>query len=458
MILIAGALAACSVRAPADDAPEGPSTSELEGGSGQATLAATEAADQDDSDQGGGGGAGIAPTATLALDYGECGMVLPILPTQPEPLVVGRPRDVDLSPVPAGARPAVERILEAPLTVSLTAFEMGSEAQGVRVNPTAQVPLASVVKIVHLIAYAEAVTNGEVNPETRVLLDDLNLYYLPGTDQGAHPRAIADLRNRGGISGDPATLALEDIPWMMMRYSSNAATDYIHMLLGQRRIEQTARDLGFTMQTAPCPFLGQYLAIGNHERSIDNLEAIDSYLQDPLFYAQDVMRLTALYTQLDSFREAEIDWRDGASERERRDAWIAFTEDINAQGASAEYARLMADIAAGGPISPTVNQIVRRYLEWPLVAYPGYDEAYLALGHKSGSLPGTLTGIYYGTEVPDEETGERRPTVVVAAFFHGLPFDTYRDWLRTVPYDDLAFWLIDDPAAIDELRVILGGG
>src|SRR5699024_10947347 len=47
-------------------------------------------------------------------------------------------------------------------------------------------PLASIVKIVIAITYAEAVEDGIVDPEERVPLADVNQYYMDGTDGGAH--------------------------------------------------------------------------------------------------------------------------------------------------------------------------------------------------------------------------------------------------------------------------------
>ena len=60
-------------------------------------------------------------------------------------------------------------------------------------RPEERQPLASAVKVVHLAAYARAVAAGELSPDERVPLADWERWHLPGTDGGAHPRALERL-------------------------------------------------------------------------------------------------------------------------------------------------------------------------------------------------------------------------------------------------------------------------
>ena len=54
-------------------------------------------------------------------------------------------------------------------------------------TPTSVYPLASTIKIMILGVYAQGVAAGKYDPEERVALAELDAYYLPGTDGGAHP-------------------------------------------------------------------------------------------------------------------------------------------------------------------------------------------------------------------------------------------------------------------------------
>jgi D-alanyl-D-alanine carboxypeptidase len=350
--------------------------------------------------------------------------------------------------MPAAAGPALQRILSAPQSVALVAYRAGQEGQGVYLNADAPMPLASVVKVIHLVAYVEAATAGQLNPLSRVSLAALEHYYLPRSDRGTHSRAVAELEENGRVSGEPPTISLEDVPWMMIRHSSNAATDFLHMLLGQAAIERAAVSLGLASQTAPCPFLGQFLAMANHSRPGGNDQrAVQAYLDDPLSYGREVMLLVDTYSNDTAFRQAEVAWRS----RWRRPSLTTqhfFSDHLNTQGSARDYAGLMARIAQNGLSNGESSFLARRYLEWPM-HFPANQELFSNLGYKNGSLPGVLTTVYYAYPI-----GEVTP-VVVALFFRDLPSETYRQWRQNLPHDELARWLLHDPQAIPALSTVL---
>ncbi len=67
--------------------------------------------------------------------------------------------------MPEAAKEAWDYMLESPETVGLAAYRVGDEANGVYLNADVPMPLASVVKIVYLVAYVEAVAAGELDPD-----------------------------------------------------------------------------------------------------------------------------------------------------------------------------------------------------------------------------------------------------------------------------------------------------
>ena len=385
----------------------------------------------------------------------SCGQLLPAGPPPAAPQITNL--DVDdaqraalQQAVPPAAWPALARLLDAPATVGLVAYQLGQPDTGVYLNENAAMPLASVVKLINLVAYSEAVAAGEFNPLEQVPLAELDRYYLPNFDLGAHQRAIEELRADDRVStGDNPSIALEDVAWMMIRHSSNAASDYLHQRLGQMRIEQTAVDLGLTTQTAPCPFIGQFLLMGNPTLSQSAAQsAMRDYLVDvPSGYGDDVMLLTDTYANLEDFRDEVADWR-----QQRRGPSIElqqfFSENLNAQGSAADYAGLMARLAQNGLSSPDSSFLARRIVEWPM-QFPANQELFTNLGYKNGSLPGVLTTAYYAYRWTDGAP------VVVVLFYRDLPQGTYRQWRRGLPHDELARWLLSDPQAIPLLRSVL---
>lgn len=398
------------------------------------------------------------PIATLLPAADDpCGRALPAMPpeipTTPSAPPQGSVGDLTAAGMPAIAAAAAQRFLSAPETVALVAYQAGREAEGVSYNADAPMPLASVTKIITLVAYVEAVAAGALNPLEPVALAELDRYYLPNFDLGAHRRAVNELRENGrALDTDPPSVYLEDVPWMMIRHSSNAANDFLLARLGQARIEETALRLGMTNHSAPCSFLGQFLVMANHTRRAGNdLRALEAYVAaapgSPPDYGNDVAALAEAFSSDPAFRQEEIGWRTDAR-RPSIETQRYFTEHLNARGAAREYAALAALIAGNGLSNPDSSFLARRYLEWPM-RFPANQELFSNLGYKNGALPGVLTTVYYAYRWNDPAP------VVVALFYRNLPQRTYRDWRSDLPHDELARWLLADPDAISAMRRFL---
>ena len=389
-------------------------------------------------------------------DVPDCGQILPILSSYDSAVVstleidpAARAQVANL--LPETARPVLDFILESPAQVALVAYRVGQEGDGISLNGDVPMPLASVVKIVHLVAYAEAVAAGELSPTATVTVTDLDRYYLPTLDLRAHSDALTGLEDEGLLFGEPPALLLDGVARMMIEYSSNAATDYLHMLLGQETIEETAVSLGLGTHTAPCPFLGQFLAMGNHTRATaDDQTAVAQYIADPDRYAQDVMQLTAAFSEDEAFRQEAIAWR-RQTRRPNGQTQRLFSETLNAQASADDYAVLMARLALNGLGSGESSYIARRHLEWPM-RFEDNQELFTNLGYKGGSLPGILTTAYYA--YPQDGSGP----LVVAFFLRDLERDTYRAWRQNQAHDEFARWLLYEPEAIPALRNLLAAG
>jgi D-alanyl-D-alanine carboxypeptidase len=396
-----------------------------------------------------------APTPFYDGDVPDCGQTLPILSSYDGEVVstlevdpAARARVLEL--LPETAVPVLDFILESPDQVALVAYRAGQEAEGVSLNGDVPMPLASVVKILHLVAYAEAVAAGEFNPTATVAVADLDRYYLPTLDLRAHSDALTGLEEEGLLFGQPPALLLDGVVRMMIEYSSNAATDYLHMLLGQETIEETAVSLGLSSHTAPCPFLGQFLAMGNHARAaLDDRTAVRQYSADPDRYAQEVMQLTAAFSEDEAFRQEAIAWRRD-TRRPNGETQRLFSETLNAQATAAEYAGLMARLALNGLSNGESSYVARRHLEWPM-RFAANQALFTNLGYKGGSLPGILTTAYYAYGL------DGSGPVVVTLFLRDLERETYRTWRLNQAHDEFARWLLYEPEAIPALRALLAG-
>ena len=362
------------------------------------------------------------------------------------------------SQAPAAAWPAIERLLDAPQTVGLVAFQAGREAEGVYLNANLPMPLASVAKLITLVAYAEALATGELNPQEQVTLAELDRYYLPNFDLGAHRRAINELRqnNRLISSDDNPAVLLQDVAWMMIRHSSNAAADYLHLRLGQERMEETAISLGLNdapaSHSAPCTFLGQFLMMANHSRPepSDRLALAafaDGGPDAAQAYGAGVAQLAATYIGDAAFRAAEQAWR-ADTRRPNMDAQRYYAGRLAPQGTAGAYAALMSRLAQNGLSDANSSYQARLILEWPN-QFDANQELFSNVGYKNGALAGVLNSAYYVYR-----WGDSAPVIVVL-FFRDIPQQTYRSWRFDLPHDELARWLLADPAAIPALAAAL---
>lgn len=96
----------------------------------------------------------------------------------------------------------------------------------VELNTKEQLPLASTVKIIVAIAYAQQAADGRINPQEQVDLKELEAFYIPKTDGGAHKAWLAQLNLQGADS-----VPLSEVANGMIAYSSNANTEYLMHVL-----------------------------------------------------------------------------------------------------------------------------------------------------------------------------------------------------------------------------------
>lgn len=371
-----------------------------------------------------------SPTITVA-PAARCGQLLPVVVTEPDRDFEWQVPFLSDELIPEDVMPAIEYLFEHPNDVSLVVYRLGYEGIGFYHQADRPMPLASVSKLVQLVAYGDAVEVGLLDPDQPVPLEDLEQFYLPRSDLGAHTRALREL--------DEDNVSLKDVVWMTMRYSANSSADYLHHLLGQTLIEQTIIDLGMEKHSALCPFIGRFLIMGNH--TTDRSNNVQTLADDHAAYGSHVIRLTDWYTTDAQFRTAAQSYW---SNRQQPSVGtqVAFVQQLETRGTAQGYADLMAAIAQSD------NPHIRDPLEWPLAEFESNQANYATIGYKNGTLPSVLTTVYYA-----EPFWADQP-IVVALFYKDLPNNVYQRWRRTFPHDAFAHWLMNNPNAIHIMHVL----
>ncbi|KOY83000.1 serine hydrolase [Lysinibacillus macroides] len=109
----------------------------------------------------------------------------------------------------------------------------------VSINESVPLPLASTVKIIIAIEYAQQAAEGKIDPNQMVSLKELDKFYIPRTDGGGHQAWLAQLQREQEIASVP----LYKVAKAMIAYSSNANTDYLINILGLENINETLKQL-----------------------------------------------------------------------------------------------------------------------------------------------------------------------------------------------------------------------
>jgi beta-lactamase class A len=142
------------------------------------------------------------------------------------------------------ARNLLDFCLHHPEACSIS-VDYNKSGRGYRIdyNGTRLNPLASTVKIIDLLAYAEAVNERNIeihhiNPAEAVKLDDWARFWI-GQDGGALGQAYA--RFSAGLATPPTTVTNDQIVSAMIQESDNAAPDYLLNKLGPFFMAETVR-------------------------------------------------------------------------------------------------------------------------------------------------------------------------------------------------------------------------
>jgi hypothetical protein len=290
------------------------------------------------------------------------------------------------------------RYLEAhPERYALAAWDVGREDAGVFHDADTRWPLASTVKIIPLALASEELAAGTWDAATPT--PEVEAFYLPGTDGGAHLRAGAD----GGTS------TLGGALHGMIRFSDNAATDAILFRLGRARVQSDGGGL-----PSPHPLSGTMLVAAGPPP-----EALD-----------------------DAAWAAAATLLDGGSTGAR--LTIAQQEEMTRRFDNRGTARAFAALMERLFTDPShATALARTELSWPMEFAPNQRD-FVVLATKGGSLAGTLTSASYG----ETKTGQRR---VVALFLHDLPFATWIELSRNYTQQKLERELLLAPDALVRL-------
>lgn len=332
-------------------------------------------------------------------------------------------------------------------SVSLAAWSIGDEANGIYLNADVKRPLASTVKVMVLAAYAAGVDAGELDPNEPVSLSNWDRYWLPETDGGSHPAAVKALREKGSVTDDRASL--RDVVWAMIRYSDNAATDLVMERIGRGTLEALPAKLALPGEDAPTPLSGSLLTWRNTREDTPAAQLLARYRAiERAEFADQAWKLAQALRDDDVLRNAEVRRleKDGIGLTIREQA--EFTKALDNRGTARGYASLMARVAAG---SLEGSGFMREQLEWPMQR-ESMRASFETLGTKGGSLAGILTSAFYA-----KPKGER-PYRVLALFFQDLPTAAWFAMMGSFVHQQFELKVLEDDEFFQKVKARLAEG
>jgi D-alanyl-D-alanine carboxypeptidase len=129
---------------------------------------------------------------------------------------------------------------------SLYMTENGTLIADIRANR--KMKLASTVKIMVALEYAYQASEGKVDPQRKVSLRELKKYYLPKLDGGRHEMWLKEMEEKG--LSQNGEVSLREVAKGMIKFSSNANTEYLMEILGLVNIENRMKAEGIQNHSA----------------------------------------------------------------------------------------------------------------------------------------------------------------------------------------------------------------
>jgi D-alanyl-D-alanine carboxypeptidase len=254
-------------------------------------------------------------------------------------------------------------------------------------------PLASTVKIIIAIEYAQQVSSGKIKSDEMIPLADLNLFYLPNTDGNAHPNWIAEMNAKNQIQDQK--VSLENVAKGMIKYSSNANTEYLEAKLGFDNINQNLKKLNLPQHEKLYPMASSLFVFSNN-----NKEEPDKFLSEVKAISQEnyTKRCFEIHQKLKmdydtSFKKSFI-FPDMTLQKVWSDRLTAST--------TKEYVSIMQKINSRTFFDAKTQAALENVMETSM-ENPSTKEFYEHYGWKGGSTGFTLTmSIYAKTRAGDK--------------------------------------------------------
>lgn len=267
---------------------------------------------------------------------------------------------------------------ENPNQASLHFIQNGDTILGYQSNR--KMPLASVLKIIIVVEFARQVSENELDPDTRIPLAELDRYYIPRSDGNAHPEWLQDAGNRNAIVNNG--VSLKEVANGMMKFSSNANTEYLMKTIGLKKINLLLNKWNLNQhgRIFPISSAGLIAASVMEETGCPSSKIASKLMEMPTNEYE--AKAIQLFEDISMDKGKSLIKRLNRSESYRID--VMRVESMKQpQSTTQEYANIMRYIQLGKCLAPVATELIKELIEFT----PPQDSRFCKVGQKGDPRP-----------------------------------------------------------------------
>ncbi|HDR4572199.1 serine hydrolase [Bacillus cytotoxicus] len=264
----------------------------------------------------------------------------------------------------------------------------------VTVNENEKLPLASMAKIVIAVEFAKQVAEGKIDRAELIPLRDLEKYYVPNTDGGAHPKWIEDIKERSVIKNE--TVSIEEVAKGMIQFSSNANTTYLLDKLGAERVNESIKELHLSSHDDFYPYTASLYMRGYVEKELhvptdQSLDMLRNMSSDE--YKNHVF-------QIHEWMKDEKEWKNRNIPLRVDMGFQRIWSDRLVSATATDYMNLIGKMNSRTVFPKAMQAEVERIFKGTVLERNQYEHA----GRKGGSTVFVFTNSFYGTDQEGNKT------------------------------------------------------
>lgn len=302
-------------------------------------------------------------------------------------------------------------------------------------------PLASTVKIVVAIEYAFQIEEDKLDPDELIKLSELEVYYIPNLDGGAHEAWLEYVKEKDLNKDD--FVSLREVARGMIAFSSNANTEYMMDKLGIENIEKRMQDFGIVKHTSLFYFTSSLFIpyeLKKREHPDESMEEAKSKIMQEMRMMEEedwIHLANFIHEELKNNPDYKLnanitEWWDTDIDRIFSETFISST--------TSEYARIMKMI--NDKKFPTIAQKELEYVLGIMMENEANQEWLNRAGKKGGSTQYILTDALFA----EDKEGNKYE---LAIFFNDLKW--YEAYKLMKSLNEFELKLLTDKSFREEL-------